>query len=164
MSRGNSFKGQPGQGIDPRLLAGMGAMDVPVIDPNREVFKPFVQGGEVARKEFTPLGCMIVAQVVQDSRGNKADGIVIPDTVKSWGTNIMAVVAVGPDCKWLKRGDWVLVSRDVVPQVIRYRDVESLFLHEQQCFAFIDEVRERNEAAENKSDGEVAHDRDPHTS
>ena len=58
-----------------------------------------------APKLFQPVGQVIVAEKLE----MKDEQIIVPDTVeKSWETPVLRVIAVGPECKVVKEGDYVV--------------------------------------------------------
>jgi hypothetical protein len=152
-----SSRNDPRRRVQGAALDGLGALNVPIIDqdrvnPNRPTMEELMSPEELPDPGWTPGGAMMAVQIVQGAGGETREGkVIIPDNVK-WVTCVYAVLATGPECKWYKRGDHVLVLPNVEPAVVRYRGISSMFIHEQQAHGYVNEVRERNERAAASAD------------
>lgn len=147
MSSRNDPRRQPQRNpLDGLGAAALGGKVINVNEnpgPRKEEFL----GGIEGELGWTPLGQMLAVRLVQSADGTtKVGKIVLPEGV-DWLTSVYEVMRVGPDVKYVREGDHVLVSPQVTPSVIRYAGKSSLYVAEQQCFGYVDEVRARNEAA-----------------
>tara|TARA_R100000152_G_C6584143_1_gene46939 strand:- start:25 stop:303 length:279 start_codon:yes stop_codon:yes gene_type:complete len=70
--------------------------------------------------------------VVPDPRKDETEsGIIIPDSVQSkLKSNILKVVATGPECKWVKPGDTVMVDPSGKGHIIEIDDESYVCLAE----------------------------------
>lgn len=72
------------------------------------------------KKTFTPTGVRIALVNVQDNK-KMPSGLELPDTASASIITPMAqVLAVGPDVKGIKEGDWVLVHPGIKGTIVRH--------------------------------------------
>jgi co-chaperonin GroES (HSP10) len=80
---------------------------------------------------FAPFGGWVV--LPNPSKKKTAAGIILDDdTAKKLQTNILEVLAVGPDCRQTKVGDTVMVDPTTEAMLIHLDDVPHLFVNEFQ--------------------------------
>lgn len=153
MGRRNHVQQDPRMRPDP--FAGIGG-DIPLIDPNRanqnapkaeQMMAP--ADGTLHEPDWVPLGQMLICQIVNTSDARTLQGgVEVPQWV-DWITPTYVVLAAGADCKWIKKHDHVYVSPQVKPSVVRVikdgETVQTLYVHEEQCFGYVRAVREKND-------------------
>ena len=80
---------------------------------------------------FTPYGQWIV--LPNPTAKKTKSGIILDDeTAKKLQTNILEVLAVGPDCRQTQVGDTVMVDPNSEAMLIHIDDVQHLFVNEFQ--------------------------------
>ena len=80
---------------------------------------------------FTPYGQWIV--LPNPATKKTKSGIILDDeTAKKLQTNILEVLAVGPDCSQTEVGDTVMVDPNSEAMLIHIDDVQHLFVNEFQ--------------------------------
>lgn len=80
---------------------------------------------------FEPFGGWVV--LPNPSKKKTDAGIILDDdTAKKLQTNILEVLAVGPDCRQTKVGDTVMVDPTTEAMLIHLDDVPHLFVNEFQ--------------------------------
>ena len=80
---------------------------------------------------FTPYGQWIV--LPNPATKKTKSGIILDDeTAKKLQTNILEVLAVGPDCRQTEVGDTVMVDPNTEAMLIHIDDVQHLFVNEFQ--------------------------------
>jgi|TARA_R100000329_G_scaffold120428_1_gene99273 co-chaperonin GroES (HSP10) len=80
---------------------------------------------------FTPYGQWIV--LPNPATKKTKSGIILDDeTAKKLQTNILEVLAVGPDCRQTEVGDTVMVDPNSEAMLIHIDDVQHLFVNEFQ--------------------------------
>ena len=80
---------------------------------------------------FTPYGQWIVFP--NPATKKTKSGIILDDeTAKKLQTNILEVLAVGPDCRQTEVGDTVMVDPNSEAMLIHIDDVQHLFVNEFQ--------------------------------
>ena len=80
---------------------------------------------------FTPYGQWIV--LPNPATKKTKSGIILDDeTAKKLQTNILEVLAVGPDCRQTEVGDPVMVDPNSEAMLIHIDDVQHLFVNEFQ--------------------------------
>jgi|TARA_R110000787_G_scaffold112958_1_gene221870 co-chaperonin GroES (HSP10) len=81
--------------------------------------------------DFTPFGGWVI--LPNPSKRKTDAGIILDDaTAKQLQTNILEVLAVGPDCRQTKIGDTVMVDPNSEAMLIHINDVQYLFVNEFQ--------------------------------
>jgi len=88
---------------------------------------------------FTPIGGLIHAQIVVSSGigpETVQGGIIIPETVK-WVTPVCRAIAVGPEVKQIKAGDYFHYSMVVQVHEIRHDEKATIVVHENGTFGTI---------------------------
>ena len=80
---------------------------------------------------FTPYGQWIV--LPNPATKKTKSGIILDDeTARKLQTNILEVLAVGPDCRQTEVGDTVMVDPNSEAMLIHIDDVQHLFVNEFQ--------------------------------
>lgn len=80
---------------------------------------------------FTPYGQWVV--LPNPATKKTKSGIILDDeTAKKLQTNILEVLAVGPDCRQTEVGDTVMVDPNTEAMLIHIDDVQHLFVNEFQ--------------------------------
>ncbi len=96
---------------------------------------------KVIQKKFTPIDRNIVVDIIQGPN-RTFGGIIIPDTaIDKWTTPICRVIAVGPEVKYVKEGDVILVTTKIESATIKYDEDETYIIAEQHVYGIIDKYR-----------------------
>ena len=78
-------------------------------------------------KLFQPAGQVIVTEKLE----MRDEQIIVPDTVeKTWETPILRVIAVGPDCKVVKEGDYIVYPNGGPAGKIFFQGYQYLLVNE----------------------------------
>lgn len=89
-----------------------------------------------SKLNFTPFGGWVV--LPQPSAKKTKSGIYLDDeTAKQLQTNILEVLAVGPDCRHTKTGDTVMVDPTSEAMLIHIDEEPHLFVNEFQILGKI---------------------------
>tara|TARA_Y100000401_G_scaffold117509_1_gene126731 strand:- start:598 stop:879 length:282 start_codon:yes stop_codon:yes gene_type:complete len=84
-----------------------------------------------SKLNFTPFGGWVV--LPNPAAKKRESGIILDDdTANKLRTNVLEVLGVGPDCRWAKVGDTVMVDPTTEAMVISIDDVPHLFVNEFQ--------------------------------
>lgn len=84
---------------------------------------------------LTPLFDHVVVKA-KAKEETRASGIVLPETASKERPQQGEVLAVGPDCKAVKKGD-IIVFKTYSPSEIKIDEVEYLILKEEDVLATI---------------------------
>lgn len=86
----------------------------PVIDPTKAVTvtgqKPLPKADKPVPKTFTPVSNIIAGWVEPKDEATKG-GVLLGAAAATYTTPVVRIVAVGPDCKFVKPGDRVLAVK-----------------------------------------------------
>lgn len=83
---------------------------------------------ETPPAQYEPVDRRLVVELIRPPNQTEG-GIIIPDKTQ-WNTGICRVLAVGPDCKKVKRDDLVLVSINIESSTIRFGGRETYVAEE----------------------------------
>lgn len=90
-----------------------------------------------------PFGAMVAVHVFADATGQR--GIKLPDSLKTWQTPTVVIIATGDECKWLERGDVACLRPEVAARLdqetLRVGDWQIGMVHEQQTMGRIPSLR-----------------------
>ncbi len=89
------------------------------------------------QKKFIPVEARVVIQVLQTPQ-ETAGKIILPQGSKFLPC-LCHVVAVGPDAKWVKEGDQVLVPTSVMTAEVRWNGDETVVVDEMGVWGILDE-------------------------
>jgi hypothetical protein len=85
-------------------------------------------------KTFTPIGQMLATEKLEF----KDAQIIVPDTVeKTWETPVLRVIAVGPDCKWVKEGNYIIYPNGGAAGKIFFRGYQYYIVNENEIVGII---------------------------
>lgn len=121
---------------------GLGQMSARanVPDLTRTKVFGFIQPGDApSPKTFTPTGDMVAFQLIQTSNRTEG-GVVIPDTAKdTWETPVGIVVAIGPETKWVKPGQKIIVLNETPLIKVRHKGAEFYQIEEKGIVGVLDD-------------------------
>lgn len=93
---------------------------------------------EAARKKFTPFGDKVAIQVTKPSETTDA-GLILPEiSQERFTTPIALVIAVGPECKQVREGQFVLVPNSMIVQKVCYDKDDLMVMSEKDVIGVID--------------------------
>jgi|TARA_Y100000310_G_scaffold235611_1_gene238685 co-chaperonin GroES (HSP10) len=86
---------------------------------------------------FKPLRDWIL---LPDPRKTETDsGIILGDNIqKEISTNVLKVLAVGPEAKWVKEGDTVMIDPTITGMIISIDDKTHVLVAEFHCLGIMD--------------------------
>lgn len=96
---------------------------------------------KLPKQTFRPLGTLVVLLPIKITE--TAGGIRLPDSVvaeQSHETPRCWVVAAGPDCKLVKRGDEVLVLAQTHAWKVQHKEQELLVINEDKIVGVVEDV------------------------
>lgn len=102
-------------------------------------------------KKYTPIGTRIVVDIVRNPNQTEG-GVILPDQ-SSWITPICKVLAVGPEVKQIKEGDYILVITKVESYLVRHAGEETYVLEESNVYGIIDNPEKYRTEYENVNAG-----------
>ena len=92
---------------------------------------------QVPKKTYTPIGCLVALYMY--AQGETAGGVVLPEGVQDPSESVRClVIAVGPDCKWVKEGDEVILGNSP-PLACSHAGQKTLLTREDNLAGIIDE-------------------------
>lgn len=90
---------------------------------------------DVPPERFAPFDTKLEVQLVR--RPNQTEGgVIIPDAA-GWNTAIARVISTGPNVKQAKRGDMVLVPREIESRTIRFGGIETYTCEEAHLYGIL---------------------------
>lgn len=96
-----------------------------------------MKANDLPKKTFTPTGSKVAIKVNKQTR--TLGGVELPENVQGGVESVTGwIVATGPDCKQMKRGDLVISYLDTPGVAVTYKGQRLVVLEEDTICGVID--------------------------